>query len=73
MSPSALSKPRFWGTLAFVGALFLIVAYQLFQLTIFRRAALLDLADKQHLLQIDEPALRGQILDRNGKEIATNL
>ncbi len=73
MKSSTLSPRRFWGTLAVVGLLFSIVAYQLVQLTIIRRPALLNLADKQHLLQIDEPAVRGQIVDRNDKEFATNL
>lgn len=73
MPNSSLSPQRFWGTLVLVGTLFAIVAYQLVQLTVIRRPALLDLADKQHLLEIAEPALRGQIVDRNGKEFATNL
>lgn len=73
MPVTSLSPQRFWGTLALIGVLFVIVGYQLFQLTVFRRAALLNLADKQHILEIDEPALRGQIVDRNGKEFATNL
>ena len=70
---SSLSRQRFWVTAFLVSTLFALIAYQLLQLTIFRRAALLELADRQHVLRIEVPPYRGQILDRNGKELATNL
>ncbi len=71
--PSSISSRRFWTTNVVVFTLFFIVAYQTIQLTVIRRPALLDLADKQHLIAVEEAPLRGQILDRNGKELATNL
>ncbi len=64
---------RFWTMNLFISAIFVIVFYQLLQLTVFRRSALEQLADKQHNLSIEVPPLRGQILDSHGKELATNL
>lgn len=71
--PSKLSKRRFWSLNFLIASLFLIVFYQLFQLTVLRRPALLALAEKQHNLTMDLLPLRGPILDRNGRELATNL
>ena len=71
--PALFSARRFWALQLFVAIVFLIVGYQLVQLGVIRRPALLELAEKQHRLKIEIPPLRGQILDRNGKEFATNL
>lgn len=71
--PLKLLKQRFWSLHFLVFSLFLIVFYQLFQLTILRRPALLELAEKQHKLTMDLMPLRGPILDRKGRELATNL
>lgn len=71
--PSSISQRRFWSANLFVASLFLIIVYQLLQLTVIRRPALLAIADRQHFLSIEVPPLRGQILDRSGKELATNL
>ena len=71
--PKMLTPYRFWIVQFFVAVLFLVVAYQLYQLTIVRRKALLDIANKQHFLKVVEPPTRGQILDRAGKPLATNL
>ncbi len=73
MSFSSISPRRFWMANGLVVCLFAIVIYQLFQLSIVRRPALLEMADRQHFLRIEIPPLRGEILDRNGKELATNL
>ena len=70
---TALSKRRFWLANFLVVSLFLLIFYQVFQLTVFSRSSLLKLADRQHLMNIEVPPLRGQIVDRNGKELATNL
>jgi cell division protein FtsI (penicillin-binding protein 3) len=70
---SSLSQRRFWSAAFLVSALFLIIVYQLLQLTVIRRPALLEQADRQHHLTVDIPPLRGQIVDRSGKEFATNL
>jgi cell division protein FtsI (penicillin-binding protein 3) len=70
---ASLSTKRFWFTQLFVASLFLIIIYQLLQLAIFHRPALVDLANKQHCIRIDTPPFRGDILDRNGREFATNL
>lgn len=71
--PPLISLRRYWVMLGIILTLFMVVGYQLIQLTVTRRPALLQLADKQHLVTIDVPALRGQILDRYGREFATNL
>jgi cell division protein FtsI (penicillin-binding protein 3) len=70
---SSISQRRFWSATCLIGGLFLIVTYQLVQLMVIRRPALLEQADRQHLLTVDVPPLRGQILDRSGKELAKNL
>lgn len=70
--PSTVS-PRYWVFNLFVSLLFVIITYQLVQLTVIRRPALLELADKQHRLKIQIPPVRGQIVDRQGRELATNL
>ena len=71
--PSSLSVRRFWFANFIIACLFFIVTYQIVQLTIIRRGHLLVLAEKQHHLTVEIPPLRGQILDRNGKELATSL
>ncbi len=70
---SQLSPWRFRALQALVGALFILVIYQLVQLCVIRRASLLEQAERQHNLKIEIPALRGPILDRHGKELATSL
>lgn len=70
---SSLSVRRFWATNAVIAFLFIIIAYQFLQLTVIRRSALQDVANKQHKLTIEIPPLRGQILDRKGQELASNL
>ncbi len=71
--PSSVTPTRFWVAKIFVAALFVIVTYQLVQLTVVRRDALMELADKQHRIKIEVPPIRGQIVDREGRELATNL
>jgi len=71
--PASISPRRFWGAIFFIASLFLVIGYQVCQLMIIRRPALLAIAGKQHNLNIEIPPLRGAILDRNGKELATNL
>ncbi|MFA6600467.1 MAG: penicillin-binding protein 2 [Candidatus Omnitrophota bacterium] len=70
---ASLSARRLWFTQFCVVSLFLVIIYQLLQLTVFHHAALQELADKQHNLRIETPPFRGDILDRNGREFATNL
>ncbi|HXV27991.1 MAG TPA: penicillin-binding protein 2 [bacterium] len=72
MNPS-FSKRRFFLTHFFVLSLFLVVGYQVVQLCIIRRPALYEIAQRQHRLVIETPPLRGMILDRDGKELATSL
>lgn len=71
--PLSISSRRLWFISACVSILFLLVIYQLIQLTIIRRPTLLKLAHAQHNLKVDIPPVRGQILDRNGKELAISL
>lgn len=70
---STVSPRRFWVFNLFVCSVFLIIIYQLVQLTVIRRPALMALADKQHRIKIEVPPVRGAIVDRLGKELATNL
>ncbi len=71
--PQDVSKPRFWFVVVFILLLFSLITYQLVQLTIIRQKSLEEAAHKQHNMTIQVPALRGPILDREGKELATNL
>jgi len=71
--PSHLSSRRFWFLGLIVAALFILVIYQLVQLSVFRRSTLLQIAERQHDLKIEIPPVRGQIFDRDGKELATSL
>lgn len=70
---SHLSKRRLWVLDFFIFTLFFLILNQLIQLTIVRRPALRALADSQHNLHIEIPPYRGMIVDRTGKEFATNL
>ncbi len=72
MNPS-LSRRRLWLIEFFVVSLFLVIAYQVFQLCFVRQPALSQIAEKQHRLVIEIPPLRGQIVDRHGKELAASL
>lgn len=71
--PSSLSARRSWFTQFLIFSIFLILIYQLVQLSLIRRPALLEIAERQQRINIQIPPLRGQILDRNGRELATNL
>ncbi len=73
MPPTTLSPRRFTFLSAFFLILFLLIFYQLVQLTLIRRATLQKIANSQHHLKIDVPPVRGQILDRNGKDLAVSL
>lgn len=70
---STVSPRRFWMIQGGVTLLFFIIAYQLVQLTWIRQPALSKVAEKQHHLTVVIPPLRGAILDRKGRELATNL
>lgn len=69
----SLSSRRFWFVNFSVLVIFLLLGYQLLQLTVIRRPALLEVAERQHLMKIEVPALRGPIMDRNGKDLASHL
>lgn len=71
--PTNLSVQRLWIVHFIAASLFLIVGYQLVQLCMIRQPSLVRLAEKQHRLSIEIPPMRGQILDRHGKELATDL
>ncbi len=71
--PAFISPRRLWFIRFFVLSLFLVIIYQLLQLSIIRRASLEELARKQHRLTVEIPPLRGQIVDRFGRELAANL
>lgn len=68
-----ISARRFWSVNAGVFLLFSLIAYQLVQLTIIRQPSLMEAAERQHQLTIRIPPLRGPIVDRQGRELATNL
>jgi cell division protein FtsI (penicillin-binding protein 3) len=71
--PQDVSKQRFWFVVVLVCLFFSLIIYQLVQLTIIRRDSLTEAAHRQHNMTIKIPSLRGPILDRDGKELATNL
>lgn len=68
-----VSRGRLWVVYLAVTLIFILIVYQLVQLTVIRQDSLLEAADKQHQMTIKIPPLRGPILDRNGKELGTNL
>lgn len=70
---TAVVMPRFWVLVFLISTLFCLVFYQLIQLHVLRRESLQSKANSQHLLRVDIPPHRGQIVDRTGKEFATNL
>lgn len=57
----------------FFSTLFLIIAFQIAQLSLFHHSRLLERAAGQFRLTVDIPPLRGAILDRNGEGLAVNL
>ncbi|MCM8775653.1 MAG: penicillin-binding protein 2 [Candidatus Omnitrophica bacterium] len=69
----SLSKRRYWFINFFILTVFLVLSYQLIQLTIIRSPVLQRLAERQHKITVEIPPLRGQIRDRSGKDLATNL
>lgn len=71
--PYVISNRRFWITNFFLFSFFLIIFYQLIQLMVIRKPALERLAARQHRLVVEVPPLRGQIVDRKGRELATHL
>lgn len=71
--PPHLSARRFWLMLGIFVVLFALIAFQLTQLMVIHRPALEAVGNSQHHLKIEIPPLRGQIFDRNGKELATSL
>lgn len=70
---ASVSPRRFWFVQGSVALLFFVIVYQLVQLTWIRQPALQQVAEKQHHLTVVIPPLRGAILDRKGRELATNL
>ncbi len=70
---ASVSPRRFWAVQGSVVLLFCIIIYQLVQLTWIRQPALHEVAERQHHLTVVIPPFRGSILDRKGRELATNL
>lgn len=64
---------RFFAVNCLLLALFATLAYRLFDLGIFQRPYLLQVAKKQHQVVIELEAKRGNILDRHGKLLATTI
>lgn len=71
--PREVPAGRFWFIYFCIALIFIMLVYQLVQLMVIRQDSLLEAADKQHQMTIKIPPLRGPILDRNGKELGTNL
>ncbi|MFZ5801959.1 MAG: peptidoglycan D,D-transpeptidase FtsI family protein [Candidatus Omnitrophota bacterium] len=69
----SLSPKRIWITFSIAAILLLLVLYQIFQLCVIREPVLRKTANRQHYLRVEIPPLRGQILDRKGKELAISL
>ncbi|MBI4115899.1 MAG: penicillin-binding protein 2 [Candidatus Omnitrophica bacterium] len=57
----------------FLLSVFLIVSYQITQLSLFHNSPLVERAMQQYRLVVDIPPLRGAIQDRNGQGLAINL
>ncbi len=70
---SNISKTRFLIVDLVIVAIFPLIIYQIFCLTIKNHDMLIQFANRQQNLVIEVEAERGSILDRNGKEFATNL
>lgn len=70
---SQVSKTRFLIINLLIIALFPLLIFQLFRLTVQNQQTLLELAKRQHNLVIEMEPDRGAIVDRHGKEFATNL
>ncbi len=70
---ASVSPRRFWLVQGSVVVLFCIIIYQLVQLTWIRQPSLHEVAERQHHLTVVIPPFRGSILDRKGRELATNL
>ncbi len=70
---SNISKTRFLIIDLIVVAFFPLIIFQIFRLTVQNHDALVQFAMRQHNLIIEIEPERGAIVDRNGKEFATNL
>ena len=70
---SRISRFRFLIIDLIIITIFPILIYRLVRLTVYNRDVLVDFAHRQHNLVIEIEPERGQILDRNLKEFATNL
>ena len=68
-----ISKTRFLIIDLLILAIFPLLIYQIIKLTVQNHDFLVEFARRQHSLVIEIPPERGQILDRNLKEFATNL
>jgi cell division protein FtsI/penicillin-binding protein 2 len=70
---SPISKKRFLAIDLAILAIFPVLIYQIFRLTVYNQDALVEFANRQHNLVIEMAPERGAILDRNLREFATNL
>src|SRR3989338_2841939 len=70
---SQISKTRLLLIDLAILAVFPLLIYQIFRLTVQNQDFLQDFANRQHNLVIEIEPERGQILDRNLKELASNL
>jgi cell division protein FtsI (penicillin-binding protein 3) len=64
---------RFFTVNCILLALFAVLVYRLFEISIFERGELLAIAKKQHNIVIELEAKRGNILDHRGKLLATTI
>jgi len=71
--PEDALKKRFLWVYICLSIIATSITVQLFNLQILRRAELMRHAARQHELLIDLPAKRGNLYDRNLKELATTL
>src|SRR3989338_6602656 len=70
---SRISKTRFVLINIAILSVFPLLVYQMVRLSILTRPYLLDYAKRQQNLVIEIEPERGAILDRNGRELATDL
>jgi cell division protein FtsI (penicillin-binding protein 3) len=66
-------RARLYLTAVALSSAFLLLGYKAYTLQVRESGRLRDLAEDQYLRDIELPARRGRILDRNGRELAASV
>lgn len=70
---SRISPERFRLIRFFFFSVFLVIFFQIIQLSLLHQSSLVERAASQYRLVVEIPPLRGAILDRHGESLAINL